>query len=332
VGPFSAPISRQGWVPFQCRFPHPVDAMSLPVRMRVKERRWRDPWAIWLESADAAGSVLAGTALFESWRRQYLSSLPLTDSIPRVFFSHSPEALREHAAAIREHVLSTRNYDGWSPVEVALRQTMDRDPDYIGHDLRPYQGDLREPDAIAAWKEFLQREDLIPELRIFALRRVGRLSMNVGESERDPAQTARARARARAIDPDLATYDLMLVHLNWATGAETHMQTARNAAECYRWLASRTDEILERSARRPTVTNWLDRPPIRYWDRESEESIKGHLASLRRNLRGHRKVTELNLTAWLKYARETNPAAVQFFLDEVRDVTDPQLFARWSSP
>ncbi|MFC1601703.1 hypothetical protein ACFL34_05085, partial [Candidatus Sumerlaeota bacterium] len=276
---------------------------------------WNGKWELWLERAVAPESVLGETKLFADWKKTYLAGAPLTETRPKAFFRHP-------RAAVRQYVLDRRPCEGWTELELALRWAMDQDKGMSTEDLRDLQGDLTWEDAIKAWREFLERDDVTTETSIFAWAQLGRIYRRDRET-RD--QGLAAIEQACGIDPDYVAQVTIRAHDPFTYLPREAKAQAERIADCYEWLRTRTDEMIERSARRPSVCRYggfSSYVPIRYGSKLTDESLQRDLEALRRSLRSARKRLEDQLPRRLKALREEDPKAAEYLSERLRKFDD----------
>jgi hypothetical protein len=240
-----------------------------------------------------------------------------------VFFGHP-------RPAVKQYVLNRRSYEGWTEAEKAFCAALDTDPDYVPRDLRDFRDDLTRQGAVEAWRRLLERRDLTVEMRVFAWWRLGRLLPAVGAepSKAGYEQAEAALAKARSIDPDLINEQTVDAALNLAMLPGAPAERARRWARSYRWVVTRTDQHLERSAARAALSysGWMR---FQRWDQAEPEHLQRRVERLRRSLNGTRTDLESNFPTILRLLHRSDPAAAEGLLEKLKDLADPAKLAEW---
>ncbi len=266
---------------------------------------WIGKWHVSIEAATATSGSLDGTRLFAEWRTRYLSDVT-SGTPPLVFAMQSREAAAKY-------VLQRRSYAGWTPAEIALRETMDRDPRSVAADWKPYV-DVNTSQTLRAWREFVKRPDLTPEMRIHAWWRIGAQALMPRDhkTKSDYEQARAALGKARAIDPEYISTETVYGTSSWMNTGRTPMEKAQSYVEGMQWLRTRTDAMIRKSARRPEIVEYGERP-IRDWSTADPESLKRHEDQLRASLKSMLDFwTKTSLPEKLKYIEREDPAAAEY--------------------
>jgi hypothetical protein len=212
---------------------------------------WKGKWEIWIEPATATKSVLDDTALFRSWKEQYLSASP--NPRDRVFHMASKESQLQY-------IFDRRDYSGMTDAEIALRKAMDWDPMLHSEELKDYKENMSRLGAVERYQKLLQRDDLPIEAQVFAWSRIARLSRpsspRPGQNT-DPAanwELARhAFQKAISIDPNWVSSTTLSLQLRCMMFTDRNDDQTRHLLDAYEWLLTRTPAMIELSVRRPIV-------------------------------------------------------------------------------
>ncbi len=241
---------------------------------------WKGTWEIWVESATGGDSVIEDTVLFQSWQKQYLSASPIPRD--RVFHKTSQEGRFQY-------ILDRRDYSGMSDAEIALRKAMDWDPKLSSDELKEYKEDMPRLGAVERYQKLLQRDDLPVEAQIFAWSRIARLSRPSSprpDQNTDPADNwgmaRHAFQQAITLDPNWVsptTLSLQQRRTFYAARGDDQISCLLDA---YEWLLTRTEAMVESSARRPKINRspagWrsmLAGASKEYAEREKAQLVRG---------------------------------------------------------
>lgn len=214
----------------------------------------------------------------------------------------------------------------WTEAEIAFKEAMNRD---LSHGVGKGR---TQPGAIAAWEKFLKREDAAAEQRVFATWRVASLWAYNYDPKRgetyDMAKAEKWFKKARAIMPDLISYETINATTVYASLPGTPSEQARRKAECYRWLRSRTPEMINASERTVHRGGWLvgrefhsQAPPA---PRGTPEERHQYLSMLLKH--GKDNVTD-QITEFIEWTGDG--WAVLALLEAVSDVADPADMETW---
>ena len=98
--------------------------------------------------------------------------------------------------------------------------------------------------------------------------------------------------RACAIDPSYVDNSPITAHRRFVYLPREPMKKAQRIAHCYEWLRTRTDEMIERSVRRPSVSRFDSHfAPIRYGSKFSDRYLQMEAKTLRSSLRSVRELS-----------------------------------------
>ncbi len=284
---------------------------------RVKDKTWLGPWEVWLEPAAAHKSVLERTQLFTSWSENYLAPGGTTAPLPVTTKNHSRERLRDY-------LLSLRDYSGWSPCEIALREAMDEDS--VAWDIRPVakqvERDAKRRTAIASWENFLTREDLTLEMQIYAWKKIGFhfYALHVpGKPHFHKADAFQAFEKVLSIDPEYVCGDTIQTayflgsFVNMSIPGKSPLARVQKVLDCREWLRTRTDDMITRSVRRPRPFNFGNSIyPLRTVRNDSEEGLLRIEHNVKNQLKRELESFDRMLKGRLDSLRREAPAAADY--------------------
>ena len=218
-----------------------------------------------------------------------------------------------------------------------LEQSQPEIPDVVLTPAEKIVQECRTADGIeekmAALQKLLQRDDLSDELRIYAWWRIGAMySYNSDPAKGwpyDPDKAAEAFRKALAVRPELVSFETTNAAITLATMPGKPMQRAERFAEGYRWLRTRTPEMVEKSAQQLGLPSTPEGilgakffPGVGKQVRPPDE----RRLALAGRLEKSRTITE----KWLPYfIKNEDPVAVSAALAKVEDVAPPKKLAAW---
>jgi len=215
----------------------------------------------------------------------------------------------------------------WTPAELAIRQAMEADPSYTSGSGRA----LTQAGAIAAWKRFLERRDLTKEHQVFAWWRIGSLyayNLDPRRGEKSDIEQAKsALAKTREVFPGLVTVETLNSATVYGTLSGAPLVRARRLAEAFNWLAARSNDDLERSAKVVNRSgNVLDKkffPNIA----NRPSTIEERKQFLHEQLAEYREFVAAKVTEAIRYSND--PAAIAELLKSIEDLADPKQMEHW---
>jgi hypothetical protein len=240
---------------------------------------------------------------------------------------------RERIATLVELYPDNPDTENWSPADLAMKNAMRHDPRFgMSTKWKPQQA------AIQMWEKFLKRDDISESQRVFALWRIGSLlTDDFDHSHGGKSDFMRGKEYFRAARdhcPGLISREVISAAGNYSSGPglANDMESANRLAEGYRWVVTRTDEMLAASAQRINTFGYL--PDSRFFVpgdldlrtptlEERIQYLKARLEALQRGMQ--KTITYL-------IREECNRRApVLLLLDSLEDIADPQVMAEWRS-
>ncbi|KPK99301.1 MAG: hypothetical protein AMK75_06770, partial [Planctomycetes bacterium SM23_65] len=230
-------------------------------------------------------------------------------------------------AAAKKRRLAHLDRTKWTPAELALAETIE------GPGGALPEGTTRSQlTSIAAWKRFLEREDITDEHRVFAYWRLGALYAYQFREERGersyPSEAEEAFTRAIETVPDLVSWEtIQASHFLTGMGG-VPADRARRLAKAYRWFAGRTEAMIRKWAGRVNGYYYvIDRKLIPALAREDTLPYEVRLRELTRRYKDTRAKVEGRITHRLDASND--PVAARALLDGVRDVAPAELGLKW---
>jgi hypothetical protein len=239
----------------------------------------------------------------------------------------SVPAKKESAAPLQtgERLIESRPRDSidWSATDLAMREAMNSDPNYAAEATRDR--------AIAAWKRYLERDDLTNEQQGFALWRLGALyAYNFDPSRGETADFDQAETtivKARALFSNLVTVESLNSATVYGGLPGVPIDRARRLTEAFKWLNARNQGDIDRSAERVNhLGSILDKkffPQILHRSStlaERKQFLSERLAEYRDSIA--RRIEEE-----IRYSND--PAATTHLLKSLESVADPRALENW---
>jgi hypothetical protein len=217
----------------------------------------------------------------------------------------------------------------FSPADIAFREAMSWDASFGSRE----RAERTQAAAVDAWRSFLERDDATGAQRVFAWWRIGSLygynfDRSRGEKS-DPSESARAFERVWQVDPDLISPETLNTCTVYATIPGSRSERVSRMAKAYKWLASRTEDMMTYSAARLGAMGYaIDAkffPGGAYRDAPSVEQqfemLKGRIEEVRSGM--DERIAEM-----IRYSR---PSEKMELLAALSDVADAETMARWQA-
>ena len=248
----------------------------------------------------------------------------------------------EELEAARREMLgnATRPFDKDKHLQEVRERLKQAQPDTPQTVLTPAEAIVQEyrtaktmTARMSALQELLQRDDLTDELRIYALWRVGALySYNADPANGwpyNPNKAAESFYRALAVQPGLVCFETINAAVTLATMPGTPMQRAERLADGYKWLRTRTHDMIYDSSQR------LDLPSVpegilgkKFFPGTGVPALSPEERQLA--LAGRlERATEI-MDKWVPYfVKNEDPIAVSHALTKLEKIAPPEKLATW---
>jgi hypothetical protein len=224
----------------------------------------------------------------------------------------------------------------FTAAETALRKTMDADATYTGT-----QGFHPRDIAVAEWKELLKRTDLTKEQQGFAWWRIGSLygcnfSRARGEGP-DFKLSEEAFIKARELLPNLVCTESLNCATVYATVPGPLAERAGRLAESFNWLATRTSEDVDRSAKLVNTAGGLLDNKMIPGLAGRDNSVEARRLLLQKQLAESRQVIVDRIVEAIRYSRdpsaqrEAAPATIDKLLKLIEETASPETMKHFRS-
>lgn len=204
----------------------------------------------------------------------------------------------------------------WSPADRALREAMAVDPSFARTETK---SSFRQATAVAAWKRFLERNDLTKEQRVFAWWRVGSLcAYNFDPSHGETAdfeQAERAMERVRKIIPGLISDETLNSATVFGTLPGSPTDRARRLSEAFNWIATRTEKDIDDSVSRVNRAGYVINERHIQGGGKTNQTLEDRKRFLRTLLVESKKTLIKRITEEIEYSDD--PAAIGKLLKAV---------------
>ncbi|MCA9138878.1 MAG: hypothetical protein KDB00_19035 [Planctomycetales bacterium] len=186
--------------------------------------------------------------------------------------------------------------------------------------------------AIKTWKQFVEQPGLTKGQQVFAWWRIGSLAaynfdVDRGESA-DVTLAAKAFQRVHAIGGDLISRETLNTATVYGTLGGEPADRALRLAESYRWLFTRTDQMIAASV--PEINHnghCIDDASMPGGMKlDTAAKKRGFLAT---ELARSRQALTGRITDEIKYSRD--PTAVKTLLDSIREIADDKQVQQWAA-
>lgn len=215
----------------------------------------------------------------------------------------------------------------WSQGDIAFKKAMASDLSFGSGEGRT------QPGAIAAWDQFLARDDISPEQRLFATWRIGSLCSTildpvVRKEKPDQARAEKALAEARDMIPDLICREKLNAVTLHATAPGTNTDRACWLTQGYRWIRSIAQETVEASASRVSGSGFCVGQEFYGAAPESRPaSIEQRRQLLERRVKDAGDTLATRIAEFVRW--DTDGWAATGLLKAVADVAPPEHLAMW---
>lgn len=215
----------------------------------------------------------------------------------------------------------------WSAADLAFREAMNADSSFTSSAVAVFPRDA----AVNAWRRFLQRTDLSKEQRAFAWWRIGSLlaynfDPRRGESA-DYVQAEQAFAQARELLSDIVCAESLNAATVYAGLPGTPMDRARRISTAFNWIATRTDEDLERSSYQINQSGYVIDAKFFPNIARRESSVSERKQMLRQQLLEYRHFIAEKVTEAIRYGKDRKAAGDM--LESLKGSADPKEMEKW---
>lgn len=236
----------------------------------------------------------------------------------RLLSSHVDEAKAMAERADAEHPTDAAH--------LAFKEALDKDLSYGVGEGRT------QPGAIHAWEEFLECDGRSKEQELFAMWRIASLCAYSFDSKRgekpDMARAMEFFTKTREHIPGLVCHEMINATTQYASMPGDQMEQAMRKAEGYRWIRTRTDEMVMNSAATVSRTgSVVDLDFYRQPAFPPQVSLEEKEVLLRDGLRRGEESLVRYIAEFIEW--NNDPAAAATLLNSIEDIADPAHLEMW---
>jgi hypothetical protein len=214
-----------------------------------------------------------------------------------------------------------------SAADIAIRKAMELDPSYASGTGNGLSRDA----AVAAWRELLDRANLIQEQQIFAWWRIGSLyayNMDRSRGEApDYKEAELAFAKIRALAPNLVSLETLNSATISGTLPGTPEDRMRRLSANLKWIAALNPTDIDNSALRINRLGYIVDAKFFPGGANMESSVDERKQLLQDRVAEHKQLLVERITEYIQYNKE--PTMVGKLLESVKDVADARQMDRW---
>jgi|GEM_PF-5557523 len=216
----------------------------------------------------------------------------------------------------------------WTAADVAVRDAMRSDRTYT--DL----GETYYPriEAVEAWLNVLERDDLTDEHRIFVWWRIGSLYLHdysrAYHERFRPGQGLAALSKVINVDPDLISFEVINARAMQGQFFGDVRESAVRVSETYRWLVSISDEKIRSSARRVGGNGYALHPA--FFTGSAPQRKEGREKVLKDAIDQDRSEIERQITSMIRDTRTVERVlAMSWLVNELDGHAPDDLIRQW---